>query len=74
MVEKTKEQRKKKQEVWIQRRVHTKNEAEVKKWQRQFSKGAQTNNFLGDKEMKETSWEEGSQEKWDQEQKVSRKN
>ena len=30
--------------------------------------------FLGDKEMKETSWEEGSQEKWDREQKVSRKN
>ena len=24
--------------------------------------------------MKETSWEEGSQEKWDQEQKRSRKN
>ena len=28
-----------------QRRVHTKNEAEVKKWQRQFSKEAQKDNF-----------------------------
>ena len=30
--------------------------------------------FLDDMEMKETSWEEGRQEKLDQEQKRSRKN
>ena len=71
---KTKEQRRIKQEVRSKEGFTQKMKQKWKNDRGNFRKRHKKDQFLEDMEMKETSWEEGSQEKWDQEQKRSRKN
>ena len=71
---KTKEQRRIKQEVRSKEGFTQKMKQKWKNDRGNFRKRHKKDQFLEDMEMKETSWEEGSQDKWDQEQKRSRKN